>query len=60
MIEAIIYIALVGVVVYLIVTYVPMPQIFKTIIMVVAALFVILWLIQMLGLTGPSFPRFNR
>jgi hypothetical protein len=60
MIEAIVYIALVGVIVYLIVTYLPMPQVFKTIIIVVAALVVILWLIQMLGLTGPSLPRFER
>lgn len=41
--------ALVGFVVYLIVTYIPMPAIFRTAIMIVVAIAVILWLLKVLG-----------
>jgi len=43
-------IALVGLVVYLIITYIPMPQPFKIVIGAIAAIVLILWIIQ--GGTG--------
>ncbi|PWT73767.1 MAG: hypothetical protein C5B60_07805 [Chloroflexi bacterium] len=54
LISVIIWIAVIGVVVWLIVTYVPMPQPFKTIIIVIAVLFIVLWFIQILGIVGPT------
>jgi hypothetical protein len=52
-------IALIGVVVWLIVTYIPMPAQFKTLIIVVAVLLVVIWIIQLTGLlgVGPTVPR---
>ena len=46
--------ALVGLIVYLIVTYIPMPEIFKTVIMVVVAIALILWVMQQFGYLGPT------
>jgi hypothetical protein len=54
LIAMIIWVALIGVVVWLIITYVPMPPVFKTVIIVIAVLAIILWLISILGLTGPT------
>lgn len=41
--------AIFGFVVYLIVTYIPMPQIFKTMIIAVAAIFLLLWFLRSSG-----------
>lgn len=63
MISLIITIALVGLIVWLIITYIPMPAPFRTIIIVIAALFLILWLASLLGLGGSggvSFPSLRR
>lgn len=50
MISLILTIALVGLIVYLIVTYIPMPEVFKTIIYVVVAIFLILYLMRIFGI----------
>ncbi len=60
MIELILTIALVGLIVWLIVTYIPMPAPFKTVIMVVAAVFIILWLMSALGIGDVPIPHLHR
>lgn len=50
MISLIITLALVGLVVYLITTYIPMPSIFVTIIYVVVAICLILYLMRVFGI----------
>ena len=42
-------VALIGFIVYLIVTYVPMPDVFKTVITVICAVLLILWVISMVA-----------
>lgn len=59
MLSLIITLALIGFVTYLITTYIPMPQIFKTGILVIVALFVILWLIRILGISDLPVPTFK-
>ena len=44
----ILILALIGFVVYLIVTYIPMPEIFKQVLMVVVAILLILWVMGLL------------
>lgn len=56
MIELILVLALVGLLVYLITTYIPMPEPFKTVILVVAAVCVILYLVRLFGVDIP-IPR---
>lgn len=48
--------ALVGFVVYLVITYIPMPDIFQKVIMVVCAILLILYIIGMItgGATAPA------
>lgn len=53
MISLIITIAIVGLIVYLVETYVPMPQPFKIAIRVVVILCLILYLVQLFGLDLP-------
>ena len=57
----ILVLALIGFVVYLIVTYIPMPEIFKQVLMVVVAVLLIFWVIGLL-LGGGGLPtlHFNR
>ena len=50
MIALIIVIALVGFVVYLVTTYIPMPQPFKIVIYVIVAVFLIFYLMRVLGI----------
>jgi predicted membrane channel-forming protein YqfA (hemolysin III family) len=50
MIALIITLALVGLIVYLITTYIPMPPIFKTVIYVIVAVVLILYLMKVLGI----------
>jgi hypothetical protein len=45
--------ALFGFILYLIVTYIPMPDPIKKIIIAIAVLFLILWLLEGLGALGP-------
>ena len=53
LVKVILILALVGFLVYLRVTYIPMPEIFKQVIMVVVAVVVILWLIAFIAGAGP-------
>ncbi len=57
MISLILTLALIGLIVYLIITYIPMPDLFKTIILVVVAIFAILWLMGVLGIADVPVPR---
>ena len=57
MLSLILTLALVGFIVYLITTYIPMPQIFKTGILVVVAILVIIWLMQVLGVGDLPVPH---
>lgn len=50
MIALLITLALVGLIVYLIVTYIPMPPPFKTIIYVVVAIFLIFYIMRVFGI----------
>ena len=50
MISLVLTLALLGFVVYLVTTYIPMPPIFKTGILVLVAVLVILYLIRILGI----------
>jgi hypothetical protein len=50
MISLFLSIALMGLIVYLIVTYIPMPAPFKQIIVVIALIFLILYLMRVLGI----------
>jgi hypothetical protein len=46
---ALLSLALIGFLVYLIITYIPMPEIFKQVIMVAVAILVILYLLMLLN-----------
>jgi len=60
MIGLILTLALCGLVVYLITTYIPMPPVFKTIIYVIVAVCLILYLVQILGIGDLPIPRLHR
>lgn len=49
--------ALVGFLLWLIVTYIPMPDPFKTVLIVIAVIFVVLYVLQAIGFVGPGLPR---
>ena len=51
--KIIVLIALIGFIVYLVITYIPMPDIFQKVIMVVCAVLLILWVISMVGGNQP-------
>ncbi len=55
MITLILTIALLGFLVWLVITYIPMPEIFKKAIVVLVVILVILYLVQLFGLDIP-FP----
>ena len=57
LIAFVIIVAILGLVVYLVETYIPMSPPFKLVIRVVVVLVVILWLLQIIGITGPMIPR---
>jgi predicted membrane channel-forming protein YqfA (hemolysin III family) len=57
MLSLILTLALIGFIVYLITTYVPMPSIMRTVIYVVVAVFVIVWLMQALGVSDVPVPQ---
>lgn len=60
MIHLIIWIALIGLIVYLVTTYIPMAQPFKTLIYVIAAICVILLLMNVFGLSDIPLPSMRR
>lgn len=60
MIQALITLAVVGFIVWLIVTAIPMPNVFKQIIIGVAALWAIMWLLRAVGIiSGLGLPTFH-
>jgi len=52
MIELLIAIVVIGVIVWLVETYIPMSPPFRTILRVVVVLFLIIWLLRFLGVGG--------
>jgi predicted membrane channel-forming protein YqfA (hemolysin III family) len=57
MIALILTLALLGLIVYLITTYIPMPPIFKTVIYVIVAVVIILYLMRVFGISDIPLPR---
>lgn len=57
MIGLILTLAIIGFIVWLIVTYIPMPQVMKTAICVIVAICVIIYLLQVFGFTDLPVPR---
>lgn len=53
MFEALLVLVLVGLALYLLLTYVPMPPPFKTVIIALAVIFLVVWLLQGFGLISP-------
>lgn len=49
--------ALIGLIVYLIITFIPMPEVFKTIILAVVAIFLIIYLMGVFGIVDVPIPR---
>ena len=56
-VELIFIIALLGVLTWVVITYVPMPAPFRTLLVVVVILLLILWILNLVGVTGPMVPR---
>ncbi len=57
LIQLIIVIAILGLGMYLIERYVPMAPPFKILLRVLVVLLIVLWLLQVFGITGPRVPR---
>jgi hypothetical protein len=57
LIGLILTLAVVGFILWLIITYIPMPAPFKNIIVVVVVIVLILWLLQAFGVGGGNLPR---
>ncbi len=57
MIELILVIALIGCLVYFITTYIPMPAPFKTVIYVVVAVVLVLFLMRTFGIADIPVPK---
>lgn len=55
----ILIIALIGVVVWACITYIPMPQPFKLLIVIAAVLLTVIWILTIMGVStlGPAVPR---
>ena len=53
----VVYLALIGLVVWAVTTYIPMPAPIKTLIVVLVVVVIVLWIISLLGLVGPMVPR---
>ncbi len=60
MITLFLTIAVTGLLVYLIVTYIPMPDIFKTVLLVFAAICLILYLMGAFGVMDVPVPQLRR
>ncbi len=54
LITLILTLAIVGFLLWLIITYIPMPEPFKKVIIVVVVIVLVLWLLQILGVVGPT------
>ena len=57
MLTIIFTLAIIGLIVWLILTYVPMPEVFKTVITIIVVIFAVLLLFQALG--HPIGPRIS-
>lgn len=57
MIEALIILVIVGVILWFVTTYVPMPPPFKSAILIIGAIFCVIYILQMLGITNFDFHR---
>lgn len=57
MIGLILTLALLGLIVYLVVTYIPMPAPFRQVIIVIAAIFLILYVMSVMGIVDIPVPR---
>lgn len=57
MIGLMLTLAMMGLILYLIITYIPMPPAFRTIILVVAVIILILYLMQAFGIADMPIPR---
>lgn len=55
----VVYLALIGLALWLITNYIPMPPQIKTLIVVVVVVFIVIWLLQLTNLVaiGPTVPR---
>lgn len=54
LIYLILIIAIVGFILYLIETYIPMPTPFKLVIQVIIVIVLLLWVLQLFGVVGPT------
>jgi len=59
LITVLIVLVILGVALYLIETYIPMSPPIQLVIRVVVVLFIVLWLLQLLGIVGPTVPRLS-
>ncbi len=59
-VEVLVVLVIVGVVWWLVTTYIPMPAPIKTVITVVAVLLLCLWLLNYFGITNFDFGRRDR
>jgi hypothetical protein len=57
----VVWLALIGLAVWLVTTYIPMPDAIKKLIVIAVVVLVVLWLIQLTGLAtlGPAVPRLH-
>lgn len=60
MIGLILTLALTGLIVWAIVTYIPMPPVFKNAILIIAAICIILYLVSAFGIADIPVPRLHR
>ncbi len=57
LVNLILVLAIVGFVLYLIVTFIPMPAPFKQVIVVLVVIVLVVWLLQLIGFVGPTIGR---
>ena len=57
MLQLVIVLALIGFLVYLLTTYIPMPDVFKKIIYVIVAVVLVLYLMRVLGIADIPIPQ---
>ncbi len=55
MIEALIVLVVVGVILFFVTTYIPMPPPFKSAILILGAIFCLIYILQVLGITHFDF-----
>lgn len=59
LVTLILALALVGFLLWLILTYIPMPEPFKKVLVVLVIVVLVIWLMQLLGVVGPAVPRLS-